>query len=1392
MKNKFKRLISIGLALAFNVSSLPINRMIVFDTSVITNAETSNSVEEENDIYIDTLNVGDRIEYDTILKFVQSNETHYCSVWVDNVFVCEGSSEQYSDIILNLDADCYYTIDSIQGQYYKTIYLTSHKEKWHIGDTFKLPMYSGVKLKAPSFDYQNQKWIFNLGDDICRLDGYEDVVPTGIKIKSESSNGLWPYEFELIYDDCKNSISNSDTMMYIDELVFSGNETYLPQDLVPCTRKEAIDTVKSYMSWFKAKGYNKSRLYYSDAGEYIEVSFKNGSNNTESIICTGSGFENDDNVIGLHCWYTKGKVATPNIGVATEDDYVAFSQYDESYPYDLDSYVCTKEQAIAYLVTHYDELINTYPDATYFILRSVSNNNNGFEYMVLCEDGSFSIYDNKPDYYNEAVLLYCKQEPCKISINNYNISGNSTLPEDFKPCNSDEIIDYINKNRYDLSRNSGSTWILYNYFWGRYEYALILGESTSIRLYSSTKLFDSSELPFSYSSYSSNYCYTKRASADADTVSSIKVLDNEQINELNQQRVLPSDFCKCTPSAAKEYLANNLSALKQYFPDIEIFTLFYRFDDNLYHTITSDRAGNITQSAQSLYPNDSNICFYTSMTHELLDVSELDSNSFSGIPDDFINLNRAEAYQFIKSNYNKILNGSYRIWVIYAVDSDKYYYYTVTNREYGSGVELTSGDEFLYSDDIELMLNYNVHFKYIKKADPVEYVKTEASNTSCTESGSIEYYTDPEGRLYYGANGILLNDRNHDGEINEDDTITESGSHDWNEPTYVWADDNNSVTASRICKNDPTHIETETVDTVYRITKEPTYSKEGEAEYIASFTNAAFNAQTKVVSVEMLAPEYGEPTYQWSDDNTSVTAIRKCVKGDAPDITETADTSYEVTKAAACEETGIGLYTASFNDPLFEIQTKEVTIPATGHDWNEPSYVWADDNTKITASRICKNDASHIETEERAVTSQITKAATVSEKGEIVYTSELFENPAFSVQSKTEEIAQLMPEYSESTYTWSADNSSVTAERVCLNDPAATISESVDTTSEITKQPTCYAKGETTYYAEFENPAFTKQEKTVDDIKMTEHTPADAVIENNIAPTYDTEGAYDEVVYCSVCHEELSRNHVEQPCLERVDITSARLIANPIAFAYDGEEHSVSAKVRLGDTLLVEGVDYTLTENTATNAGTYMLVAEGIGRFTGKLYAEWKISDICELTATINNQTTKTFYERGSTVIYTSTGKGAWFVNNEMRSIRNRLAFTILEDSIVEWREGDYGNEAVVNCNLSDRKLVEKGTLVSIVGTWSIPDGAVVQEAGIAIYFTDTESDPADKQTVYESNILNNSISILKTPNGTYTYDLTMGPISSNQKLCSVCYIIYLIENQQYIQISDVKTSQTE
>ena len=40
------------------------------------------------------------------------------------------------------------------------------------------------------------------------------------------------------------------------------------------------------------------------------------------------------------------------------------------------------------------------------------------------------------------------------------------------------------------------------------------------------------------------------------------------------------------------------------------------------------------------------------------------------------------------------------------------------------------------------------------------------------------------------------------------------------------------------------------------------------------------------------------------------------------------------------------------------------------------------------------------------------------------------------------------------------------------------------------------------------------------------HTAGTPVRENEVAATVNTEGGYDEVVYCSECHEELSRNHI--------------------------------------------------------------------------------------------------------------------------------------------------------------------------------------------------------------------------------------------------------------------------
>ncbi|MBQ6430709.1 MAG: S-layer homology domain-containing protein [Oscillospiraceae bacterium] len=81
-----------------------------------------------------------------------------------------------------------------------------------------------------------------------------------------------------------------------------------------------------------------------------------------------------------------------------------------------------------------------------------------------------------------------------------------------------------------------------------------------------------------------------------------------------------------------------------------------------------------------------------------------------------------------------------------------------------------------------------------------------------------------------------------------------------------------------------------------------------------------------------------------------------------------------------------------------ELSRTFTDLPATGHDWNEPVYAWAVDYSAVAAIRTCKNDKSHVETEDGVITSEVTREATIDAAGEIVYTA-TFTNPAFETQT---------------------------------------------------------------------------------------------------------------------------------------------------------------------------------------------------------------------------------------------------------------------------------------------------------------------------------------------------------------------------------------------------------
>ena len=270
-----------------------------------------------------------------------------------------------------------------------------------------------------------------------------------------------------------------------------------------------------------------------------------------------------------------------------------------------------------------------------------------------------------------------------------------------------------------------------------------------------------------------------------------------------------------------------------------------------------------------------------------------------------------------------------------------------------------------------------------------------AAAPKCEESGNIRYWT---------LDGYFYSDEACKSEITEADTIIGATDHDWNAPTYEWSTDRSTCTAKRTCKNDTSHVETETSNTTSRKVKDPTCEEKGVTTYTAEFTNTIFeNQELTEANIDALNHDWNAPTYTWSDDMSVCVANRTCKNNASHVETEIAGSNSELTKAPNCEEPGINTYTAVFTNSSFETQTKNVMeIPALGHDWGKPTYEWnyADGEWKCTAARTCGRNDTHIETETVTAANAVTKDATCEDKGDTTYTA-TFTNPSFAAQTKT-------------------------------------------------------------------------------------------------------------------------------------------------------------------------------------------------------------------------------------------------------------------------------------------------------------------------------------------------------------------------------------------------------
>ena len=241
---------------------------------------------------------------------------------------------------------------------------------------------------------------------------------------------------------------------------------------------------------------------------------------------------------------------------------------------------------------------------------------------------------------------------------------------------------------------------------------------------------------------------------------------------------------------------------------------------------------------------------------------------------------------------------------------------------------------------------------------------------------------------------------------NDADTFTAANTaldHDWGE----WTQNSDEKTHARICKRDASHTETGnchggTADCTHKavctvcggeygeMAAHSFTAEKAEAQYLKSAATCTEKAiyyksctfcglssegtadEATFFSGNVLGHDWDDPSYTWKpvSDGFMCAATKVC-RACHTEVSEIATVTYAVTTEPTCLHEGTGTYTATFSaDFGFPVQTKDVTLPATGHDWGKTEYTWTStkDGYSCTAKHVCRNDGTHAETETAAAT----------------------------------------------------------------------------------------------------------------------------------------------------------------------------------------------------------------------------------------------------------------------------------------------------------------------------------------------------------------------------------------------------------------------------------------
>lgn len=409
------------------------------------------------------------------------------------------------------------------------------------------------------------------------------------------------------------------------------------------------------------------------------------------------------------------------------------------------------------------------------------------------------------------------------------------------------------------------------------------------------------------------------------------------------------------------------------------------------------------------------------------------------------------------------------------------------------------------------------------------------------------------------------------------------------------------VTSAKDTENSKAATCTEAGKDVYTATATVT---DADGKEIGTLT-----ADPKEVDLPALGHKYGEPKFEWAEDNKTAKATFTC-ENDSTHV-ETVDAEVtSVSDGATCTTAGKVTYTATatLKDGDKEWSgkdTKTVKVSALGHDYSDVKFNWSDDYKTATATFTCKNDSKHVETVDATVTPETTEAKCEVD-GKTVYTATatLKDGDKEWSGKDTKEVkipaighAYGQPEWSEWTEDKEHNTWTTTATFTCANDASHKETPTVKVTPE-SKDATCTVAGTVTYTATVE---FGGQTYTNPQTKEVKGQP--------LGHDYQT----------TTTKATLSKDgSIVTKCTRCGDVTENTTIAYPKTitlsedhYVYDGQEKKPEVSVVGSDGKAISADNYDVKyPESAVAGGSYDVVITFKGNYEGTVTKTFTIGQM--------------------------------------------------------------------------------------------------------------------------------------------------------------------------------------